>query len=248
MTMLNEPTVEKLYAMRLGTMAEAFAQQQTETKAAELGFEERFAMLVEAEFLARENRKLDRRMKEAKLQISGACIEDVEAPARRGLDKALLRDLATCGWVREHHNLLITGPTGVGKTYLACALGQHACRLGYRTAYRRVSRLFEELLLAQASGERGRLLTRLAKVDLLILDDWGIGTMNEAQRHDILEVLDDRYAQHSTIVTSQLPIDAWHDHIGDPSLADAVLDRLVHNAHKVAMTGPSKRKEKALKN
>jgi DNA replication protein DnaC len=246
--MLQEPTIEKLYAMRMAAMAIAWQEQHKDPKTHQLSFDERFTMLVDAEYAARDNRKLARLLKQAQLRISDACIEDVEVGAARGVDKGQLRQLATCQWIGEHHNVLVSGATGVGKTYLACALGQMACRRGIKVIYRRVPRLFEELALAKADGSYARVLSKLAKHDLLILDDLGIGKLKEAQRHDLLEVLEDRYKQSATVVTSQLPIPKWHDWIGDPTLADAILDRLVHNAYKLQLKGASRRKESGSKN
>jgi DNA replication protein DnaC len=246
--MLNEPTMEKLYAMRLAAMAAAWQQQHGDARAAELGFDDRFTLLVEAEHIARDNRRLARLLQQAQLRIATACIEDVDTSGPRGLDKSTLRQLATCGWVREHLNVLISGATGVGKSYVACALGHMACRQGHRVAYRRMPRLFDELSLAKAAGSYARTLGKLAKHELLILDDLGIGQLTEPQRHDLLEVLDDRYGHASTLVTSQLPTAQWHAWIGDPTLADAILDRLVHNAHKLTLKGPSRRKETAKDN
>jgi DNA replication protein DnaC len=240
--MLHEPTIEKLYGLRLTTMAEAWQQQQRDAKTGELTFDERFALLVDAEYQARDNRRLTRLLKDAQLRIAQACIEDVTTSAARGLEKATLRQLASCNWVSEHLNVLITGGTGVGKSYLACALGQSACRKGLRTLYRRVPRLLDELALARADGSHARLLAKLAKFDVLVLDDWGLGAPKDAQRHDILEVLEDRYGRVSTIVTSQLPREKWHEWIGDPTMADAILDRLVNNAYKVDLKGPSRRR------
>jgi len=242
--MLNEPTLQKLQALRLGNMAEAWQSQGRDAKTGELSFDERFAMVVDAEYLARDNRKLSRLLKEAELRIPNACIEDVDSAIGRGVDRALLRQLASCTWSNEHLNVLITGPTGVGKSYLASALGQAACRHRQRVVYRRVPRLFDELALARAEGSYARLLARLAKTDVLILDDLGLGVATEAQRHDLLEVMEDRYGKTATVVTSQLPVPKWHEWLGDPTLADAILDRLVHNAYKVELRGPSKRKEK----
>jgi len=242
--MLNEPTLQKLQALRLGNMAEAWQSQGRDAKTGELSFDERFAMVVDAEDLARDNRKLSRLLKEAELRIPNACIEDVDSAIGRGVDRALLRQLASCTWSNEHLNVLITGPTGVGKSYLASALGQAACRHRQRVVYRRVPRLFDELALARAEGSYARLLARLAKTDVLILDDLGLGVATEAQRHDLLEVMEDRYGKTATVVTSQLPVPKWHEWLGDPTLADAILDRLVHNAYKVELRGPSKRKEK----
>jgi len=211
----------------------------------ELPFDERLALLVEAEALSRENTRLAKLMREAKLRIPNACMEDVDYAPRRQLDKAQLRQLATGRWIADRQNVLITGMTGVGKSYLGCALGQLACRLGFRVLYRRVPRLFEELAIAHVDGSYVRLLARLAKTDVLILDDWGLAPMTDQQRRDILEILEDRHGSRSTIVTSQLPVENWHDYIAHPTIADAVLDRLVHNAHKVSMKGPSRRKENA---
>ena len=245
--MLNEPTLEKLHTLRLRSMADAWQGQQRDTSAGALSFDERFALLVDAEYLARDNRRLARLLKDAELRIPSACIEDVDTAAARGVDRALLRQLATCTWVREHLNVLVTGPTGVGKSYLASALGQAACRRALRVTYRRVPRLFDEIALTRADGTYAKLLSRLAKADLLVLDDLGMGTPTESQRHDLLEVMEDRYGRTATVVTSQLPIAKWHDWIGDPTVADAILDRLVHNAYKLDLRGNSKRKEKTIK-
>lgn len=243
--MLTEPTLEKLQSLRLSAMADAWQQSQKNTAYAELSFDERFGILVDAEFLARENRTISRRLREAKLRIPSATVEDIQEPLKRGIKKEVLRDLASGAWINQHLNVIITGATGVGKSYLACALGHSACRQGRRVLYRRVSRLFDEIKLSQASGDYIKLLAKLARADILILDDWGIGALNEQQRHHMLEILEDRYGRRSTIVTSQLPVEKWHDHIGDPTIADAVLDRLVHNAHRLKLKGPSKRKESA---
>ena len=241
--MLNEPTLERLHALRLGSMADAWEQQQRDTKIGALTFDERFAMLVDAEYAARDNRRLQRLMKDAGLRLPNACIEDVDTATGRGVDRGMLRQLASATWINEHLNVLVTGPTGVGKSYIASALGQAACRQRKRVFYRRVPRLFDELALARADGSYAKLLTRLAKADLLILDDLGIGTLSDAQRHDLLEVVEDRYGRRSTVVTSQLPVSNWHDWLGDPTVADAVLDRLVHNAYKLDLRGNSRRKE-----
>ena len=184
--MLNEPTMEKLYTMRLAAMAAAWQQQQGDARAAELAFDDRFTLLVEAEHIARDNRRLSRLLKQAQLRIPDACVEDVEAGGARGLDKATVRQLATCSWVRERLNVLISGATGVGKSYVACALGHMACRQGLKVLYRRVPRLFDEMSLAKAEGSYARTLARIAKHELLILDDIGIGQITEAQRHDLL--------------------------------------------------------------
>ncbi len=243
--MLKQPTIEKLHTLRLSVMAQSWEEQNRIPKVGDLSFDERFSMLVDAEYLARENRRLTRLLRDANLRIREACIEDVKATPERGLPQAKLRQMAQGAWIGEHLNVLITGPTGVGKSYLACALGQMACRRGHRVAYRRVPRFFEETSLAKADGTYTKLLANLAKADVLILDDLGLGTLREAQRHDLLEVLEDRYGDHSTIVTSQLPISGWHDWVNDPTVADAILDRLVHNAYKIELSGASGRKENA---
>lgn len=242
--MLQEPTIEKLYAMRLGAMAAAWQNQQADTSLVGLTFDERFALLVDAEHIARDGRRIAKLLNDAHLRIGNACIEDVETGAGRGLEKAMARQLGNCSWVDQHHNVLVTGPTGVGKSYLACALGQAACRRGLRVTYRRVPRLFDELSLAKADGTYAKRLAKLAKADVLILDDLGLSVLDEPQRHDLLEVIEDRYGKGSTVVTSQLPVKKWHEWIGDPTLADAILDRLVHNAHQIELKGTSRRKTK----
>jgi len=242
--MLNEPTIEKLHELRLSAMADAWTAQQKDTKVGSLGFDERFGLIVDAEHMARDNRRLTRLLKDAGLRIPSACIEDVRISPARGVDKATVRQLGSCAWIGEHLNVLITGLTGVGKSYLACALGQAACRKGLRVGYRRLPRLFDELALARSDGSYARVLSRLAKMEVLILDDFGLGTPKEAQRHDLLEVLEDRYGRSSTVITSQLDVKKWHEWIGDPTVADAILDRVVHNAFKLPLKGPSVRGER----
>src|SRR6266545_4772777 len=202
--MLNQPTADKLRSMGLSAMAEAWLRQQAEADVAALAFDERFALLVEAEWIFRENRRLSRALREAKLKLSSACIEDVDYSPRRELDKSVVRQLASCRWVAEHQSVLVTGMTGTGKTYLACALAQQACRKGYRAIYRRASRLFSELALARAEGSYPRLLARLARADVLVIDDWALSPLAAEQRNDILEILEDRYGGRSTIFASQL--------------------------------------------
>jgi DNA replication protein DnaC len=242
--MLTEPTLDRLRALRLGAMADAYRTQLQDPAIGALSFDERVGMLVDAEHLSRDNRKLTRRLKEAKLRIPNACLEDLDFAPRRELDRALIRQLATGRWIAEHHHVLITGATGVGKTYVACALGQHACRQGYRAIYRRLPRFFQELALARADGSYTTLLARFARVDVLVLDDWGLAALTDVQRQDLLEVLEDRDATRSTIITSQLPRDQWHAYLGEPTIADAVLDRVVHNAYPITLKGPSRRKDK----
>jgi DNA replication protein DnaC len=242
--MLREPTMEKLQGMRLGVMATAWSDQQHSADVIALSFDERFAMLVDAEWMARENKRLGRALKEAKLRISEASVEGIDYPPRRELDKGIIRQLGTCKWVEEHQVILITGMTGTGKTYVGCALAQQACRKGYRAMYRRASRFFDELRLARADGSYPRLLARIARIDVLVIDDFAIAPVAETERRDLLEVLEDRYSARATVITSQLPPDRWHDYLADPTVADAICDRVLHAAHRIALKGPSRRKEK----
>lgn len=242
--MLNEPTLEKLRAMRLEGMVASWLEQQKNTASTKLAFDERFGMLVDAEWTHRENKRLGRALKEAKLKLSQACVEDIDYPAKRELDKAVVRQLASCRWVQEHQAVLITGATGTGKTYVACALAQQACRKGFRAIYRRAPRLFDELRLAHADGSYVRLLARFARADVLVIDDFAIAPVTDVERRDLLELLEDRYGTRSTIVTSQLAPADWHDYLADPTLADAICDRVVHHAHRLVLKGPSRRKEK----
>jgi DNA replication protein DnaC len=239
---LNDPTMQKLKGLRLPAFAAAWLEQQKNPDMTRVAFDERLGYLVDAECLARENARLARLLRDAKLKIPTACIEGVDYSAKRELDRAVVRQLASCRWIAEHHNLCISGATGTGKTFLACAFAQQACRHGYRTLYRRSSRFFEELRLAQADGSHGRLLARIARIDVLVLDDWGLSPVTERERRDFHEVLEDRHGERSTIITSQLPPDRFHDHLGDPMTADAICDRLLHNAHRIALKGPSRRR------
>jgi DNA replication protein DnaC len=241
--MLNDPTLDRLKALRLDAFVAAWQLQQQDPKATALAFDERLGLLVEAETLARENKRVQTALRDAKLRLSQACVEGIDYPARRELDKSIVRQLTTCRWVHEHQNVVITGMTGTGKTYVACALAQQACRKGYRAVYRRIPRLFEELSLAHADGSYLRLLARFARIDVLVLDDWGIGGLRDQDRHDLLEIIEDRSATRSTIITSQLPVAKWHDYIADPTTADAICDRLLHPAHRLVLKGPSRRKE-----
>jgi len=242
--MLNEPTLDKLRGLRLGKLADTWLEQQGNADVQALGFDERLAMLVDAEWLDRQNKKLARNLREAKLRLGQAAVEDIDYPAKRKLEKTVIRQLATCSWVEAHQNVIITGATGVGKTFVACALAQQACRKGYRALYRRVPRLFDELALVRADGTYPRFLAKLARIDVLILDDWGLVPVEDTERRDLLEIIEDRYDNRSTILTSQLPSEKWHDHVGDPTIADAICDRLLHNAHKIHLKGESRRKEK----
>ena len=243
--MLNHPTLDKLEALRFNGMVKALTEQMAVPDIEELSFEERLGLLVDREMTEREDRRLKTRLRQAKLRQS-ACVEDIDYRQPRGLDKSLILDLSQCQWIKRHLNIMITGPTGVGKTWIACALAQKACREGYRALYLRLPKLLQELPIAKGDGTYIKLLIRLAKIDVLILDDWGLSKLMAEQRRDLLEILEDRYDSRSTIVTSQLPLDKWHDIIGDPTLADAILDRLVHNAYKINLRGESMRKSKSL--
>jgi DNA replication protein DnaC len=240
--MLREPTVEKLHAMRLRVLASAWLEQDKLPDVLAMTFDERLALLVDAEALARENARLTKNLKDAKLRLSNACIEGIDFARERQLDKSLVRQLATCRWVEEHQTVIITGATGTGKSYIACALAHQACRKGFRVFYRRVPRLFDELRLARADGTYPRLLARIARTDVLVLDDFAIGPLTEEARRDLLEVLEDRYDLRATLITSQLKHERWHDFLADPTVADAICDRVLHAGHKLALHGPSRRK------
>jgi DNA replication protein DnaC len=206
--------------------------------------EDWLGLLVDREATSRENKRLARRLREAKLR-QAAVVEDVNLHAPRGLDRALFQKLATCEWVRDHHHLVVVGPTGIGKSWLACALGHKACRDGFSVLYKRSSRLFGDLAQARGEGRLPRLLTTLERVRLLIIDDWGPEPLNAEQRRDLLEIVDDRYDRGSLLITSQVPVSRWHEVIGDPTLADATLDRIVHRAHRIELKGPSLRRQLA---
>ena len=239
--MLQQHTLDKLHALRLTGMAAAFEQQLAQPTFQELSFEERFALLLDQEILYRDNRRLARLLKAAKLRV-GACVEDIDYRHPRGIDRSFMSTLASCQWVQRHQNLTITGPAGSGKTWLACALGHQACRLGSSVRYVRLPRLFEMLRIAHGDGSYPRLMNQLAKTDLLILDDWGLQKIAAAQRNDLMEVIEDRYGLRATLIAGQLPIEHWHEYIGEATLADAILDRLLHNAHRLPLKGESLRK------
>lgn len=245
--MLTQQTLEKLYTMKLNGMAEAFQQQLEDADISSLSFEERFGLLVDHQWTWKENRALARRLAQARFKISAA-VEDIDFRHSRGLDRKLIRSLTSeSRWVRQHQQIFLLGPTGIGKSYLACALAQKACRDGYTALYTRASQLFRDLAIARADGSLPRRLLRISRLDVLIVDDWAMAPMNEVERRDFLEICDDRYQRRSTILTSQLPIAKWHAQIGDPTLADSILDRLVHNAHRIELSGESLRKKRARK-
>jgi DNA replication protein DnaC len=225
-------------------MYKALTEQMTMPESETLSFEERLGLLADREMTERQDRRLKTRLRQARLKHH-ACVEDLDYRAPRGLDKALMLQLATCRWVREGLNLIINGPTGVGKTWIACALAQKACREGYTALYLRLPRLFEDLSLAHGDGRFTRLMAGFAKTDLIILDDWGLAKFTAEQRRDMLELLDDRHGSRSTVVTSQVPVEHWHEVIGDPTLGDAILDRIVHSAYRINLKGESMRKRRA---
>jgi DNA replication protein DnaC len=242
--MFIQPTVDSLNRLKLHGMAAALTEQMTQSAMAELAFEDRFGLLVERETLYRDNRRLARLLQLAQLKVR-ASLEEIDFRARRGLDRAQIASLGSCDWIRSAHNLLIHGATGCGKTYLACALAHQACRQGLSALYVRAPRLFEELNLCHADGSFRKRLAAIAKVSLLVIDDFAISPLGPRERTDLLELLDDRVGTRATLITSQLPIGEWHDYIGDPTLADAILDRLVHSAHKLRLEGETLRKPAA---
>jgi DNA replication protein DnaC len=239
--MLNKQTIEKLYHMKLNGMAEAFKEQLQQPDLSDLSFEERFALLVDQQWTWKEDRRMRRLLSQAKLKIN-ACIEDIDFRAPRGLKKSAILQLAPCHWIRQAHNVIITGPTGAGKTYLACALANRACRMGFSAFYIRIPKLFQDLAMAKADGSYPKLMKKLTNSKVLVLDDLGLSPMSAQERRDLLEVIEDRHGLASTVVAAQLPIEHWHENIRDPTIADAVLDRLVHNAYKINLKGESMRK------
>ncbi len=236
--MLTQQTLDKMNQMKLSGMAEAFQQQQRGTDHARLSFEERLGLLVDAEWSAREHRKLTRRLRFAKLRYQ-ASLEDVNFKHPRGLDRQQVLSLGDCGWLRSRHNLVITGPTGIGKSYLACAFVERACRRGFSASYLRLPRLLQKLAVARGDGSYERVLTGLARLELLAIDDWLLAPLRDSERRDLIEVVEDRSERASTLIATQLRSKDWHAVIGDPNLADSICDRLLHNAHRIDLKGPS---------
>ncbi|MDQ6971562.1 MAG: IS21-like element helper ATPase IstB [Mariprofundaceae bacterium] len=242
--MLIHPILEQLQALKLTGMVKALSEQLNMPDIESMDFMARLGLMVDRETTERANRRLQTRLKKAKLRQQ-ACFEDIDFRTPRGLDKKLILALASCDWIKKANNILITGATGTGKSYLACALAHKACLEGYTTRYLRLPRLMEAITISRADGSYGKLMLDLARTDLIILDDWGLAAMSKPQRHDLLEILEDRHGLKATLVTSQLPVEAWHEYIGDPTLADAILDRLVHSAYKINLKGESMRKKNA---
>ena len=244
--MLINPTLERLRAMRLSGMAEALVRQMEDPNITQLSFEERFCLLVDHQWLSRQNRALQQRLKLARLG-QHAAIEDIDYKHQRGLDRAQVATLSTSQWVASHYNVIISGPAGIGKSYLACALAHQAVRVGFGALYFRASRLFQDLAVARADGSLQELLKKIARSDLLVVDDWAIHPLSETERRDFLEICEERYEKRSTILTSQFALAHWHTQIGDPTIADGILDRLVHNAYRIELKGESLRKMKSPK-
>lgn len=242
--MLTQQTLDKLNVMKLTGMAEALEQQLGSAEHARLSFEDRFGLLIDSEWTAREQRKLTRRLRSAKLRHA-ASLEDVDFKHPRHLDRQQVLSLGSCSWVHNRHNIVIIGPTGIGKSYLSCAFVERACRRSYSATYVRLPRLLHDIAVARGDGSYVRLLSRLARLDLLAIDDWLLAPLRDAERRDLIEVIEDRSERASTLIASQVPVKGWHAGIGDPNQADAICDRLLHNAHRIELEGPSIRRTKA---
>jgi DNA replication protein DnaC len=242
--MLNQQTIQKLHIMKLTGMAEAFQEQSDQPDMDRFSFEERFGLIVDRQWTWKEDCRLQRYLKNAKLKLN-ACVEDIDYKSSRGIDQSVIMKLIACDWIRKHQNIIITGPTGAGKTFIACALANKACREGYRSFYIRSPRFSYQMALARGDGSYGKIITKLSKAHVLVIDDLGLAPMTDQERRDLLEVIEERHGHASTIVVSQLPMDHWHEQIGDPTIADAILDRLIHNAHKINLKGGSLRKKYA---
>lgn len=243
--MLTHPVLDKLRRLRCPGMLESLQEQLQNPETSSLSFEDRVSLMVDREWWLRENKRLKNRLKASHLRQT-ACMEDIDYDLARGLSKSVIQTLSSCQWIREAQNLLLMGPTGTGKSYLASAFGHKACLEGFSVRYVRCNRLFHDLTIARGDGRYLKLIQQISKTHLLILDDWGISPLEEGHRRDLLEILDDRHQSASTIITSQLPLQHWHDFIGDPTFADAILDRLIHNAHKIELKGESMRKKRSV--
>lgn len=245
--MFIEQTIEKLVSMRLKGMAEALREQLNSLEITSLSFEERISLLVDYQWNWKENHALKNRIKKAEFKQQ-ACVENIDYQTHRGLEKSIIAQLSLSNWIQQHQNCIITGPTGVGKSFIACAIGEKACRNGFQAIYYYFPKLFREIEISAEQGKLSSFFHRLLKTPLLIIDDWGMDSLKDHQYRDFLEIIDDRQQTASTLITSQFPVKHWHDTIGNPTLADAILDRLVHNTHKIELKGESMRKIKISKN
>jgi DNA replication protein DnaC len=242
--MLNQQTLDKLHTLKLTGMAKAFTDQLNQPDMDRLSFAERFGLIVDRQWTWKEDNRMERYLKNARMKLN-ACMEDIDYKTPRGIDQSVMMSLISCDWVKRHHNVIITGPTGVGKTFLACALTNKACREGYRALYIRSPKFSYQMAMAKGDGSYGKIINKISKAHVLVIDDLGLAPMTDPERRDLLEVIEERHGHASTIVTSQLPVNYWHEQIGDPTIADAILDRLIHNAHNFNLKGGSLRKKYA---
>lgn len=242
--MLNQQTIEKLKSMRLSAMAEHFKKQTESTAMASLSFEERFGMLVDLEYLQRQNNKIKRLLHRAKLRLPQACLEDIDYHSTRMIEKSNIARLSQNSYINENRNIILTGATGTGKTYLACAFGNNACRNGYQVRYYRTNRLLEDLAISRGDGTYNKILSTIKNSNLLILDDFGLSELSPLSARDLLEVIEDRFGIGATIISAQLPVSKWHEVFEDSTIADAILDRVVHNAYRFNLEGPSLRESR----